>query len=82
MSGIFSDIISGPHSGLLTVTIAKGLDYHPDDRTYYLCVQNKSGGEFLHKGPDQTLRILTTKPLGDNYAPGGSSLSVRIVLWS
>ena len=48
-SGIFSDIISGPDSGLLTVTIAKGFDYHPDDSTYYLCVQNNNGENFYIK---------------------------------
>ena len=26
-------------------------------------MKNEGGVEFLHKGPDQTLRILTTKPL-------------------
>ena len=50
------------HPGFATVSIPGGLDYHAEDRVYFVCVKDPQTGSYVHQGPWQQLRVEMNTP--------------------
>ena len=61
-SGELSVINQENHPGFAKVLIPGGLDYHSEDRVYYLCLKDPQTGSYVHQGPWQQLRVEMNKP--------------------
>eukprot|EP00092_Neocalanus_flemingeri_P040341 GFUD01043936.1.p1 GENE.GFUD01043936.1~~GFUD01043936.1.p1 ORF type:complete len:964 (-),score=246.05 GFUD01043936.1:104-2995(-) len=48
--------------GIARLDIPGGLEFHPNDHIYYLCVQDPVSGDFIHQGTSQQLQIETKTP--------------------
>ena len=48
------------HPGFASVHLSPGLVYHPDDLTYFICVEVEGMDEFVHQGGEQQLQIEMT----------------------
>ena len=48
------------HPGFASVHLSSGLVYHPDDHTYFICVEEEGMDEFVHQGGEEQLQIEMT----------------------
>ena len=48
-------------SGGFLVVLEEGLQYHANDDIFFVCIQSKPGGPFIHQGINQSIKIVVKK---------------------
>ena len=48
-------------SGGFLVVLDEGLQYHTNDDTFFVCIQPRPGGPFIHQGNNQSVKIIVKK---------------------
>ena len=65
---------SNPAGGFLIV-LERGLEYHADDDIFFVCIQTKPGGPFIHQGDAKNVKIVVKR----DHIPGWLKIIAIIV---